>query len=131
MSEKRGFERLLLDGDVFIKTKGRKPLAFKAFLDNISFGGFAMFSLENLKADRVVEFRLMTKSLGEALVGRGRTRHITRPPQYDTPLYTVGVEFEKVNKDLVLHIIHRLQAEASLEAQRQNQNNPKMDFIPF
>lgn len=131
MLEKRGYERLVLDGDAHIATKGRKPLAFRAFLDNISYGGFAFFSLENLKPGRIVEFRLITHSLDEALVGRGKIRRITRPPQYNTPLYTIGVEFTQVNKDLVMHIINRLQAKMVSEMQARRQKAPELDYIAY
>jgi len=131
MSEKRNHERLILDGDVHIKTRGKNPLEFRVFLDNFSFGGFAVYSQQKLRPGRIVEFNLITQALDQGLVGRGRIRHVTQPPQYSTPLYTVGVEFTEVNKDLVIHIIHRVQAKIALEMQAKRQKVYAADFIAF
>lgn len=122
---------MILDGDVHIKTRGKNPLEFRVFLDNFSFGGFAVYSQQKLRPGRIVEFNLITQALDQGLVGRGRIRHVTQPPQYSTPLYTVGVEFTEVNKDLVIHIIHRVQAKIALEMQAKRQKVYAADFIAF
>lgn len=131
MSEKRAYERLTLDGDVYIKTKGRNAHAFRAFLHDVSFGGFAMYSQEKLKPGNSIEFNLVTQPVGQGLAGKGKIRHSTCPPQYNTPLNIVGVEFVEVNKDLVTYIINRLQAKSALAAQAKKVTAGSLDFIPF
>jgi c-di-GMP-binding flagellar brake protein YcgR len=130
--EQRGFERLILDGDAHVKTRGKTPIEYRAFLDNFSFGGFAMYSQEKLRPGRIVEFRIMTRMLDEALVGKAKVRHVTLPRKYNSALFTVGVEFKEVNKDLVTHILRRIQAKiAEDEIARKERKAYSLDFMAF
>jgi len=131
MGENRDYERLTLDGDIYIHAKDGSSCEYRAFLDNISFSGFAMFSLEKIEEGAVVEFNLITQALDQGLVGKGRIRHVTKPPQYETPLYTIGIEFTEVNTDLVTHIITRVQAKAALEKQAKKMKAGALDFMAF
>jgi len=114
-----------------MKTRGKFAREHKVFLDNFSFGGFAVYSSEKLRPGRIVEFNLMTQALDQGLVGKGKIRHMTQPPQYTTPLYSVGVEFVEVNKDLVTYIIGRLQAKAAMEMRAKKEKAPSLDYIAF
>ena len=129
MRENRGFERLLLDGDVHIKIeKDGQVRSLKAFLDNICFDGFAMCLKETIEPDTVIEFHIIAQALDEALIGKAKIRHVTQP--YPTPLFTTGVQFTEVNLDMVAHMINRLQAKINQERQKKKQAN-LFDLIPL
>lgn len=131
MQEKRAYERLILDGYVYMKTRGKNPFAFRVFLDDFSFGGFSVYSKEKLSKGRIIEFNLITQALDQGLVGKAKVRHITQPPHYSTPLYTMGVEFVEVNKDLVTHIINRIQAKMVQQMQARKEVAKALDFMAF
>ena len=128
--EHRGFERISLDGYVYIKTSNGLTHEFKAYLDNISFGGFAVYSQEKFDLGTVIEFRLITQALDEALVGKGKIRHIYRPPQYSSMLLTTGIEFVEVSQDKVRHMINRWQTRQALERENKKKANI-FDGIPL
>jgi len=135
--EKRDYERLKLDGNVSIKSADGRRRRFKAYLENISFGGFAMFakSRRKMSPETMVEFELVTPCLDEYLPGKGKIRHITRPERYTYPFYIIGVQFTEVNKDMVTHLIKRLQARlvsAKIAAELRSKKIAKaIDYIPF
>jgi len=131
MRENRGHERIILDGDVYLRSMDGKPSEAKVFLDNFCFGGIAVYSAEKLELGSILEFALITKVLDEALACKGKVRHVTLPPYNSRALYTVGIEFMEVNSDLVVHMLARIQARNSRERQAQKQAAPKLDYIPF
>ena len=131
MQEKRGFERMVLDGHMYIKTRGKNPLTLRVFLDDFSFGGFAVYSPEKLKKGRVIEFNLITQVLDQGLVGKAKIRHVSQPPECSTPLYTIGAQFLEVNKDLVTYIINRIQAKMVLQMQARKEVAEALDFMVY
>jgi len=120
-----------LDGEVRLTRVDGESSSFKAFLDNLSFSGFAMYSTEELKADSAIEFELVTPLLDEYLPGKGRVRHVTLPNKYTAKMFTFGVEFTEVNQDMVTHILKRQEQKlAAAEKKKKPQTNP-LDFIPY
>lgn len=130
MQERRDYERLTLDGNVSLKTENGNPRTFIAYLDNISFGGFAMHAQERIEVDRIVEFELMTQLLEQPLSGKGKIRHITTPEKYRTVIFTIGVEFIDINKDIVIYLMKRLQLKIVNEIRSKKQTKP-LDFLPY
>ncbi len=130
MQERRGYDRLKVDGDIRIISQNGSPVAFKAFLDNISFVGFGMFAAEKIEPETIVEFELTAPILERPLQGTGRIKYVNVPQSQRSTFYTVGVEFVDTNKDIVIHVIKRLQAKMAEAMQSRNSTRP-LDFMPF
>ncbi|MBM3249993.1 MAG: hypothetical protein FJZ09_04010 [Candidatus Omnitrophica bacterium] len=131
MQENRGYQRFTLEGEVRLKQVDGATSSFKAFLDNMSFSGFAMYSTEELKVGSLVEFELVTPLLDEYLPGRGKVRHMTLPNKYTAKIFTFGVEFTEVNQDKVTYILKRQEQRlAKDKIKNKPQSNP-LDFIPY
>jgi hypothetical protein len=130
MEERRHFDRLKLDGNIIIKSESGLPLDFKAFLDNISFLGFAMYSTQKIEPDSLVNFEVTTQALDRPITGKGKVRYATKPDSNRSPFYTMGVEFIETNKDLVTYLIKKLQAK-NAEHARSKANVAPVDFIPY
>ena len=130
MEERRHFDRLKIDGNVIIKSESGTPLDFKAFLDNISFLGFAMYSTQKIDPNSLVNFELTTPSLDHPLTGKGKVRYATNPAPNHSPFYTMGVEFVETDKDLVTYLIKKLQARQAEGARNKTKVAP-LDFIPY
>jgi hypothetical protein len=130
MPERRSYERLSLDGNIEIKSENGTPRIFGANLDNLGFGGFAMYTPEKIAAAAVVEFEMITQLSRQPLIGKGKIRHISAPEKYTTPIFTVGIEFTDVNQDLVLYLIKRAQLKIANETRVKKQVKP-LDFIPY
>jgi hypothetical protein len=130
MDERRHFDRLKLDGNVSIKSESGTLLDFKAFLDNISFLGFAMYAPQKIDTDSVVDFELNTQQLDHPLTGKGRVTYVVNPVPGHSPFYTMGVEFVETNKDLVTYLIKRLHSKMSENARNKTKVAP-VDFIPY
>ena len=105
VTEKRAYRRLGLDGNVRVKAAGQSPRVVKAYLDDISLGGFQVYALEKVDIGEKVGFELMTPLYREALLGEGKVRHIRPVTKYNTDFYSMGVEFGKVKKQEVMRLI--------------------------
>jgi c-di-GMP-binding flagellar brake protein YcgR len=130
MPERRDYERIDLEGNVSFKVIDTPLDIFEAYLDNISFGGFAMYSAQKQKADSLIEFKLTTQALDQPLLGKGKIRYVALPPAYRTQIFTMGVEFVEANKDLVTYLIKRLQLKIANAAKAKQKSNP-VDFMPY
>ncbi len=133
MPERRSYERINSDGSVSFRRAGSSSPACRAceaHLENISFGGFAMYSAQAQDAEAVIDFELTAPSLDQPLVGKGKIRHVTLPQRCATPIFTMGVEFIEADKDLVTYLIKRLQLKISHAASVKQKSNP-VDFIPY
>ena len=130
MTNKRSYDRLDVMGTVDLKNQDH---VYRGYLQNISFTGFAGFSavmLEKIKPGAAVEFNLNIPAVGETLDGQGVVRHMSEVEKHKGKIFVLGIEFTDVNKDIVTHILKKLQAKISEEAGRENPSEP-IDFIPF
>lgn len=124
MKEKRNYERLPMDGSVGYSLEDKPYASFEAYLENIGFGGFAMYSKAGTEPGAVINFSLHTPLLGQPLTGRGKIRHMHAPWRSGSAVFMMGVEFLEINKDQVIFIINRWQ----LKQQKQAYS---LDFMPF
>lgn len=130
MPEKRHFDRLRLDGDVRIKSENGQPFESRAFLENISFVGFGMYSTRKFVLESVVDFELIAQYLDRPITGKGRVCYAADPVSERSPFYRMGIEFVDTNKDAVTYLIKRIQAKMSRDA-RTRTNTAHVDFIPY
>lgn len=130
MKERRGYERLSLDGYINLKGEKIKPGPLQVGLQDISFGGFASYGPQELEVDNVVEFELTTQLIDRPILGKGRIRHINKPQRYIVPIFVMGVEFIEVDKDMLLHLIKRQQLKKSQEA-NAGRRKGILDFMPY
>jgi len=123
----RAYERFLVEGPVSLKI----PDCFlnicdDSRLDNVSFGGFAMSSRQKIEVDVVIDFKLKPPLIDQSLVGKGRVRY-AREDVANEKNYKIGVEFKEVNKELLQHLITRLQ-NAAAEDIKNRQRRKKIEF---
>jgi hypothetical protein len=130
MQDRRGFDRLKLDGNVSIKSENGRPMDFKAFLENISFVGFGMYSAHKVDRDSIVEFELSSQPLDQPLTGTGRVKYVVEPAASRSAFYNMGIEFIDTNKDLVTYLIKKVQAKMAEDA-RGRSHTAHIDFIPY
>jgi len=130
MPEKRHFDRLRLDGNVQIKSDNSQILEIRAFLENISYVGFGMYSTQKFMPESVVDFELTAQQLDRPISGKGRVCYLVDSASERSPFYRMGVEFIDTNKDAVTYLIKRLQAKMS-EDVRNRTNTTHIDFIPY
>jgi len=131
MSNKRGYDRLDVIGTVDLKSRDH---AYRGYLQNISFtgfGGFSVVMLEKITPGAAVEFDINIPALGETLGGLGVVRYLSQVDKHNKgKIFILGVEFTDVNKDIVTHIIRKLQLAKSSGPGREKPHGP-IDFIPF
>lgn len=110
MADNRKYSRLDLDGRVGVKIadiNGRARMV-RAYLDDISLGGFRMRALEKLEAGhRAVSFKVKTPLAVGSVSGMGRIRHVREVRQGSRAFYEMGVEFESVRRHKISDIIRR------------------------
>lgn len=120
-----------MDGEVRLTRVDGEPSSFKAYLDNLSFSGFAMYSTEELKVDSAIEFELVTPLLDQYLAGKGKVRHVTLPNKYTARMFTFGIEFTEVDEDLVTYVLKRRQQRLAEAAKKKKPQGNPLDFIPY
>ncbi len=130
MQERRGYQRLILDGKIILKTESGNQRIAGAYLENISFGGFAIYAQEKIETDKIVVFELMTPSLEQPLVGKGRIKYVNPLKKHKTDFFTMGIEFTDINKDMVVHLIKRIQLKTANEMKDKKRADP-LDFMPY
>ncbi|MDP2905156.1 MAG: PilZ domain-containing protein [Candidatus Omnitrophota bacterium] len=131
MSNKRSYDRLDVMGTVDLKSQGH---TYRGYLQNISFtgfGGFSVVTLEKIAPGAAVEFDINIPALGETLGGLGVVRYLSQVDKHNKgKIFILGVEFTDVNKDIVAHILRKLQIALSSGPGKGKPHGP-VDFIPF
>ncbi|MCM8769726.1 MAG: PilZ domain-containing protein [Candidatus Omnitrophica bacterium] len=128
----RAYERFQVQGHLSLKVPDTFPAILgDATLDNISFGGFAMNSRQRIEADTVIDFKLKPDPVDAPLVGRGKVRY-AKADILNQHNYKIGVEFMQVNKEMLQHLITKLQNMVA-EDIKNSQRRKKIEFrdIPF
>jgi len=131
MQEKRDFARMLLEGGVSIETLGDQRRKFTAYLDNVSFGGFSMITNEKTDENTLLDFELMPRLASQAIGGRGKVKYVSAPEKHTTPLYTIGVEFVDVNRDLIAYLLKRIELQNAQEVRNKKRHDKRLDFLPY
>lgn len=129
MQERRGFERLNIDGKVNLRSFDGELCVEDALLDNISFGGFSFYAQQDIAVDKAVEFNLNSTLVSDPLAGLGRVRHVHSHGSI-AGFFCIGIEFIGPNRDFVTHIIIRLQANIAEEIRKRKGFKP-LDFMPY
>jgi len=130
MDERRVFDRLKADGKVNIRGEKDISCDFKAFLDNISFGGLGIYAIEKVNPGTMVSFELNTQTTDSPLIGKAMVRHVDNLTPNKSPLFSIGMEFVDTNKDYLTYLIKRLQAKQA-EQSRSSKNIAPLDFMPY
>ena len=102
--EKRGYARLPLRGAISFRTEGQGWRSVKAYANDVSFGGLALYSRKSLERERIVELELRTKFLEGPLQIKGKIKHV-KMPEKPGVTFRMGIEFVDTNKDKVTQLI--------------------------
>jgi len=108
MIELRDYKRLDWDGKVRLRTGTERPRVFRAYLDDISFGGFQICAKKQLSLGDDIDFKIMTRLLNYILTGKGKVRHISPMKKGETPFFTIGAEFTDINKKEIITLIDKI-----------------------
>lgn len=130
MQERRAYDRLEVDGTILFKAVGSK-VHVKAYIENISFGGFRMFSREKLDKDSIIDFELSLPMLEQPLKGKGKVRHVVLPKENAAAVFSMGVEFQDMDKESILHAIKRAQIKLISDLMRKPPKAKPMEDIPI
>lgn len=101
-----------------------------AYLDDVSFGGFSIYSKESPEANSNIEFNIMTNLSEQAISGKGRVCYKAKPQDFNQKISFLGIEFTEVNKDMVSFLINRIQARVINKLRQAKQVKP-VDYIPY
>ena len=120
MQERRKYSRFDSKGSVILKTEDKAGAPIKAELSNISFEGFSVYAPEKIEVGADVRFELNINLWYEPISGEGKIKYIQeikKPDQF----FRMGVEFVKVDRKVIQHIISLIQAEICAETRRKEQ----------
>jgi hypothetical protein len=107
VADQRQNVRWLLDGRVRVKTQNGRWHVLRAYLDDLSLGGFRMYAKDELNVGDNLMFRVRTPSLMHSFRGIGKVRSVIETKKWATPYYSMGVEFMFVDKDKVGALIEK------------------------
>jgi len=120
MQERRKYLRFKTAGSVLLKTGDGTPAIIKAELFNISFEGFSIYAPEKIEVGANVRFELNINLWYESISGEGKIKYIHETKRPDES-FRIGVEFVKVDRKAIQHIISLIQAGICAEARRKEQ----------
>jgi len=108
MIEQRDYKRLDLDGRVRLRTSIQRPRVFRAYLDDISFGGFQVYAKDRINLGDDIEFEIMTRLANYPLRGKGKVRHISSIKKGKASFFSMGAEFANINKNKIITLIDKI-----------------------
>jgi len=120
MQERRKYLRFNTTGSVVLKTGDAAPATIKVELFNISFEGFSVYASEKIEVGTDVRFELNINLWYEPISGEGKIKYIQETKKLDQ-FFRIGVEFVKVDRKVIQHIISLIQAEICAKARRKEQ----------
>lgn len=130
MKDKRNFTRFIISGVAVIKTEEGVLETFRAYLDNVSFGGFLLYSQKSIEVGKIVQFELLIKPVAYSLSGKGKVKYATITTRFKSPLFKIGIEFVDISRDIVAYEIKRIQREI-FKAKRKLEKVEPPDFMPY
>jgi len=130
MKERRNHIRLTAGGKVVIKREGGKTEEIEASLDNISFGGFGIFTKEKIEIGQIVDFELVMDLCCDKLSGKAKAKYIGEIDKFKGKFFNIGVEFIDTNENTIRYFISRLQAKSAKEMREKMRVKP-IDYMPY
>ena len=109
MLEKRTYKRFDVKGRVGLKTNDGMDYILGAYLDDVGLGGLRMYSQDKIQPDNDVRLRLSTPLLDRPLLAKGKIRNVNSIKRKGTDFFSMGVEFTKINKQKIKHLINKSQ----------------------
>lgn len=106
MDEQRKFIRYPVAGKVILKPKDGSSRSIKADLIDVSLVGVGVYAQEKIERGVETHFIVMNQFLNNPLVGTGKVRYAIELKRLDTNVFRVGLEFTKVEKEAIQHIIN-------------------------
>jgi len=108
MIEQRDYKRLDLGGSVRLRTSMERPRVFRAYLDDISFGGFQVYAKERINLGDDIDFEIMTRLANYPLRGKGKVRHVSSIKKGKASFFSMGAEFTDINKKKIITLIDKI-----------------------
>ena len=96
IQEHRASRRVDVEGEISLVRAHQGPRLVKAYLDDISLGGFQMYAVDNVDIGEEVDFELITPLYRDPLAGKGKVKYSRPVTKYNTALHAMGVEFDQV-----------------------------------
>lgn len=115
MFDRRNYLRYVLEGSVNIKSDSNAPNIFKAVLVDIGFTGLSVFLKESLEIGTFVQFELVSTLTENPLIGTGKVKNIREAKMYGNAGVRIGIEFVKVDNDIVISILNKIQTKIGQE----------------
>lgn len=133
MSEKRGYVRYTIDGNITLKTEEGGSYVLKIHVTDISFLGVSMYSPEKLDLiGKIVQFELATELSGQTMSGKGKIKYIKEEKKGEVSVFRMGLEFIDVNKDILLEFLQLVQEKLSTrKSKTQHFRRPGEHFGPY
>ncbi len=130
MQNRRAYDRFNLEGALSVRSRGRTEFVPGAYLDNLSFGGLAMYSPAKIDAGQKIEFILSTPLIDAPIPGKGEIKYVNLSQRGPKGLFFMGVQFTQINQDLVMHLIKRIHLRLS-QQNRDRAASFNTNFIPY
>jgi len=123
MSEKRGYTRYSINGEITLTAENGDPIVFQVSVTDISFLGVSISLSENVDnlIDQVILFELTTELYSHPLSGKGKIKYTKEEKKGTDLIYRIGLEFVDVDKDSLLDFLQVVQERLSV---RKSKNQP-------
>lgn len=111
MSEKRGYTRYNINGEITLKAENGDPIVFQVSVTDISFLGVSIHLAENVDdlIDKVILFEFTTELSSQSLSGKGKIKYAKEEKKEGDLFYRVGLEFVDVDKKALLYFLQAVQ----------------------
>lgn len=134
MSEKRGYTRYNINGEITLKAENGDPIVLKVSVTDISFLGVSISLAENVDdlIDKVILFELTTELYSQFLSGKGKIKYTKEEKKGADLIYRIGLEFIDVDKDILLDFLQVVQERFSVKKTKaQPFRRPGTHFGPY
>lgn len=117
MSEKRGYTRYNVNGEITLKAENGDPIVFQVSVTDISFLGVSIYLAENVDnlIDEVILFDFTTELSSQSLSGKGKIKYAMEEKKGADLFYRVGLEFVDVDKKVLLDFLQVVQERLSVK----------------
>lgn len=119
-----------LCGSVKVKVPDQTGESINTDLNNIGYGGFCISAPEMIQPGTTVDFQIVTHAAYQPLDGKGVVRYVINPAPGKVSRFKTGIEFMEINKNMVTHILNKLQEQISAHLMSRSKIKP-IDYIPF
>lgn len=113
MPEKRNYRRFSYGTSIFLKFGKDASNIIEGKVLDIGFVGMSIFIKGSENAESLIQATVQFDSPGPAgqhLIGKGKVVHLKKRKLYAEDGFIIGLEFVEVDKDVVLNILDRLEA---------------------